>query len=268
MPASAMRKERLDKLMVDRRLAPSRERAQALIMAGKVRVAGRPAPKAGTRVAVDAEVSLTGMDHPYVSRGGVKLEAALRAFALDPTGLTALDIGASTGGFTHCLLLHGAAHVIAVDVGYGQLAWELRQDPRVTVLERTNIRHLAPEAMPRPVDLVVVDVSFISLRTVLAEACRFIRPDGRVLALIKPQFEAGREQVRRGGRVTDAAVHAQVLGTVRAAASGLGLAELAHMASPIVGKKSGNQEFLMLWRRETVSAVSAEAPSTAEHGPT
>jgi 23S rRNA (cytidine1920-2'-O)/16S rRNA (cytidine1409-2'-O)-methyltransferase len=262
-----MRKERLDKLMVDRRLAPSRERAQALIMAGKVRVAGMPAPTAGSRVAADADVTVTGMDHPYVSRGGVKLEAALRAFALDPAGLTALDIGASTGGFTHCLLLHGAAHVIAVDVGYGQLAWELREDARVTVLERTNIRHLAPEALPRPVDLVVVDVSFISLRTVLAEACRFIRPGGRVLALIKPQFEAGREQVRRGGRVTDEAVHAQVLDAVREAATGLGLAELAHMASPIVGKKSGNREFLMLWRREAASAPAPAVPPAAEQGP-
>lgn len=263
-----MRKERLDKLMVDRRLAPSRERAQALIMAGKVRVGGMSAPKAGMRVAEDADVTVSGMDHPYVSRGGVKLEAALRAFALDPTGLTALDIGASTGGFTHCLLLHGAAHVIAVDVGYGQLAWELRQDDRVTVLERTNIRHLAPQALPRPVDLVVVDVSFISLRTVLGAACRFIRPGGRVLALIKPQFEAGREQVRRGGRVTDEAVHAQVLDGVREAAAGLGLAELAHMASPIVGKKSGNREFLMLWRRDTVPAEMAEVPPAAEHEPT
>ncbi len=261
-----MRKERLDKLMVERRLAPSRERAQALIMAGKVRVQGAPAPKAGTRVAEDAHVSVTGMDHPYVSRGGVKLEAALRAFELDPSGLTALDIGASTGGFTHCLLLHGAAHVIAVDVGYGQLAWELRQDARVTVLERTNIRHLAREALPRPVELVVVDVSFISLRTVLAEACRFIRPGGRILALIKPQFEAGREQVGRGGRVTDEAVHAQVLDAVGQVAAELGLTQLAHMASPIVGKKSGNREFLMLWRREAVSSDDAGETPAAESG--
>src|SRR5579863_8644521 len=138
-------KQRLDKVLVDRALAPSREKAQALILAGQVRVDGHPAAKAGQSIAEDALVEVIGKDHPYVSRGGVKLEAALKSFAVDASGLTALDIGASTGGFTHCLLLHGATRVIAVDVGYGQLAWEVRNDPRVTVLERTNIRHLQPE---------------------------------------------------------------------------------------------------------------------------
>jgi 23S rRNA (cytidine1920-2'-O)/16S rRNA (cytidine1409-2'-O)-methyltransferase len=241
-------KQRLDKLLVERARAPSREKAQALILAGHVRINGEPATKAGQPVPADALVEVQGKDHPYVSRGGVKLEAALKGFALDVTGLAALDIGASTGGFTHCLLLHGAAHVIAVDVGYGQLAWEIRNDPRVTVFERTNIRTLDAAALGRSVDLAVVDVSFISLVTVLQHAVRFIRPGGRVLALVKPQFEAGRDQVRRGGRVIDADVHADVLHRVQEAGTSLGLILEGQMASPIEGKKSGNREFLVLWR--------------------
>lgn len=241
-------KDRLDKLMVARELAPSREKAQALIMAGKVRVDQVPVSKAGSRILVDARIELTGKDHPYVSRGGVKLEDALRRFGLDPAGLTALDIGASTGGFTHCLLTHGAARVFAVDVGYGQLAWELREDERVTVLERTNIRNLPSDALGAPVQLVVVDVSFISLGKVLAEALRFLAPGGRILALLKPQFEAGREQVRRGGRVTDPAVHEQVLDKVTKAGEALGLRLLGSMPSALAGKKSGNREFFVLWQ--------------------
>ena len=245
-----MRKERLDKLLVTRELAATREKAQALIMAGKVRVNDTPVAKAGSRVPLDARLSVEAPEHPYVSRGGVKLEAALRTFDLDPAGLVALDIGAATGGFTHCLLLHGAARVFAVDVGYGQLAWELRNDPRVVVLERSNIRYLPDNALGRPVDLVVVDVSFISLHTVLRHARRFLKPDGRILALVKPQFEAGREHVRRGGRVTDAGVHAEVQTRVDETARGLGLRVLGRMASPIEGKKSGNREFLMLWQAD------------------
>jgi 23S rRNA (cytidine1920-2'-O)/16S rRNA (cytidine1409-2'-O)-methyltransferase len=240
-------KERLDKLMVERALAPSRERAQALIMAGLVRVNHEPAGKAGSRVKVDAEIEVTGKPHPYVSRGGVKLEAALEAFGLDPAGMTALDIGASTGGFTHCLLTHGARHVYAVDVGYGQLAWEIRSDERVTVLERTNIRGLPSDALGEQAHLVVIDVSFISLAKVLREAVRFLAPGGRVLALLKPQFEAGREHVGRGGRVTDPAVHDEVLRTVTAAGESLGLTLLDATPSPIAGKKSGNREFFVLW---------------------
>lgn len=241
-------RKRLDLLLVERALVPSREKAQALILAGLVRVDGQPATKAGQSIAADAQVEVIGKDHPYVSRGGVKLEAALEAFAVDVTGLTALDIGASTGGFTHCLLLHGAAHVVAVDVGYGQLAWEVRNDPRVTVLERTNIRTLEPSVLGRAVDLVVVDVSFISLVTVLRHAVRFVGSGGRILALVKPQFEAGRDQVRRGGRVTDVEVHEQVLRRVAEAGHELGLELLGQMPSPIEGKKSGNREFLVLWR--------------------
>ena len=242
-------KERLDKLMVEKELAPSREKAQALIMAGQVRVNDAPAEKSGSRIAVDARIEVAGKDHPYVSRGGVKLAGALQAFGLDPAGLTALDIGASTGGFTHCLLLHGAARVFAVDVGYGQLAWELRNDPRVTVLERTNIRHLPSDALGMPAQLVVVDVSFISLEKVLRDAARFLAPSGRVLALLKPQFEAGREKVGRGGRVRDPAVHREVMEKVTAAGQALGLTLLGATPSVLVGKKSGNQEYFVLWQR-------------------
>jgi 23S rRNA (cytidine1920-2'-O)/16S rRNA (cytidine1409-2'-O)-methyltransferase len=241
-------KERLDKLLVQRGLAPTREKAQAYILAGQVRVNDAPAAKAGARVDDGAAIALAGKDHPYVSRGGVKLEAALRAFSLEPAGQICMDVGASTGGFTHCLLLHGARRVYAVDVGYGQLAWELRTNPAVRVLERSNIRHLPAEAVPDPIALIVVDVSFISLGTVLREAARFLAPGGSIVGLVKPQFEAGREQVRRGGRVTDAAVHAEVLERVRQAGAALGLECAGQMPSPIAGKKSGNREFLVLWR--------------------
>jgi 23S rRNA (cytidine1920-2'-O)/16S rRNA (cytidine1409-2'-O)-methyltransferase len=240
-------KQRLDKLLVERGLVESREKAQALILAGLVRVGGVPVAKAGTQVAAGADLEVEGRDHPYVSRGGVKLEAALKEFRLDPSGWRCLDIGASTGGFTDCLLQHGAAHVHAVDVGYGQIAWSLRQDPRVTVLERTNIRSLDPSAIDPPVDLAVMDVSFISLRLVLSQAVRFLKPGGRVLALVKPQFEAGREQVRKGGRVTDPAVHEQVLEQVSKEGEALGLKLTGRMASPLPGKKSANLEFFLCW---------------------
>ncbi len=232
-------------------------------MAGQVRVDGAPADKPGTRVSTDARVTVAGEEHPYVSRGGVKLEAALRALRVDVRGLAALDIdvGASTGGFTDCLLQHGAARVVAVDVGYGQLAWRLRNDPRVAVLERTNIRHL-PAETAGPVDLVVVDVSFIGLTAVLREAVRFLRPGGRVLALVKPQFEAGRAHVRRGGRVTDPAIHAEVLDRVFATGIALGLLPQGHMPSPVAGRKSGNVEYLVLWR-DARRAPAESPPRTA-----
>lgn len=241
-------KERLDKLLVARGLAPTREKAQALIMAGLVRVNGNPAGKAGSRVDESAAIACTGRDHPYVSRGGVKLEAALREFGLDPGGWVCMDIGASTGGFTDCLLHHGAKRVYAVDVGYGQLAWKVRNHPAVRVLERTNIRHLSADALEERMDLVVVDVSFIALSKVLGDAARFLKPGGWVIGLVKPQFEAGREQVGRGGRVTDKAVHDEVLEQVRRAGSALGFEQRGQIPSPITGKKSGNREFLVLWR--------------------
>ncbi|MDH4120361.1 MAG: TlyA family RNA methyltransferase [Deltaproteobacteria bacterium] len=242
-------KERLDKLLVSRGLAPSRERAQAYILAGLVWVEDERQTKAGYPVNPEARVEVRGKDHPYVSRGGVKLAGALDALAVDPQGMTCLDIGASTGGFTDCLLQRGAARVFAVDVGYGQLAWEIRQNPRVTVLERTNIRHLSPEALGTPVELAVMDLSFISLALVLPSAARFLGPGGLVVALVKPQFEAGREQVGRGGRVNDPLVHAQVIEEVAQAARQAGLEPLRWVPSELPGKKSGNQEFFWLLRR-------------------
>ncbi|MDH4225490.1 MAG: TlyA family RNA methyltransferase [Deltaproteobacteria bacterium] len=251
-------KPRLDKLLVERGLAPDQKAAGALVMAGRVRVNGRPAGKPGDAVHPQVPLEVIGGDHPFVSRGGVKLEAALDRFGLDVTGLTAMDIGASTGGFTHCLLLRGASRVIAVDVGYGQLAWELRQDPRVVVMERTNFRHLAPQALAAPVDLMVMDLSFISLSAVLPHAARFLTLGGRLLALVKPQFEAPREQVESGGRVVDPGVHAQVLDRVSQAARLAGFATLGLMESPVKGKKSRNREFLLLLEREAT-------PTPAQH---
>ena len=185
----ATEKIRLDRLVVDRGLAPARERARALILAGQVLVNEVPVTKVGTLVPVDAVVTLKTPDQPYVSRGGLKLVAALEHFEIDVAGMVALDVGASTGGFTDCLLQHGAARVYCTDVGYGQLAWRLRQDPRVIVRERTNIRHLPREAIPETMDLAVVDVSFISLKLVLPRVILFLRPGGTIVALVKPQFE-------------------------------------------------------------------------------
>ena len=185
-------KLRLDRLLVAKGLAPSRQRAQAMIMAGKVLVNGRSAAKAGTLVAQADCIELKGQDIPWVSRGGLKLDAALQALALDVNGLICLDVGASTGGFTDCLLHRGAARVYAVDVGYGQLAWKLRQDPRVVVIERTNIRYMPTEAVTEPIDMATIDVSFISLKIVVPAVTVFLNKDARILALIKPQFEVGR----------------------------------------------------------------------------
>lgn len=268
-------KERLDKMLVARGLADSREKAQALILAGAVRVEGLSPPKAGSRVGAETVITVSTPDHPFVGRGGVKLEAALKHFNLDPSGWTCMDIGASTGGFTHCLVLRGARRVYAVDVGYGQLAWEMRNHPAVVVLERTNIRHLATDAVPENMDLVVVDVSFIALSTVLAHAVRFLAPGGRVVGLVKPQFEAGREQVGRGGLVRDESVHQDVLEKVRAAGAALGLKATGQLVSPIAGKKSGNREFLILWEDARPRAANAEPGATpvdppgeaSAHGP-
>ncbi|MBC7358426.1 MAG: TlyA family RNA methyltransferase [Desulfacinum sp.] len=238
---------RLDKLLVDRGLAASRDRAQALIMAGRVLVDGRPVTKAGHKVAADAHLELRGQDIPYVSRGGLKLEHALDHFALDVRGLTAMDVGASTGGFTDCLLQRGAAKVYAVDVGYGQLAWTLRQDPRVVVLERQNIRYLERSKIPDPIQFATVDTSFISLRLVLPRVVDFLAPEARLVALIKPQFEAGRDKVGKGGVVKDPAVHRAVCRAVVETAQGLGLEVLGVVPSPILGPK-GNREFLLAAR--------------------
>ena len=243
-----MKKERLDKLLVGRGLVQSRERARALILAGKVVVDDHAIDKAGAQVAVDAEVRLKGEDIPFVSRGGLKLAAALDAFALDVTGLVAIDVGASTGGFTDCLLQRGARRVYAVDVGYGQLAWKLREDPRVVNLERTNIRNLTPEALPEQPQLAVIDASFISLDKVLPATLALLAPLATVVALIKPQFEVGRGEVGKGGVVRDAGQHQRVVEQVRQLAETLGCQVLGVTESPIFGPK-GNKEFLIGLRK-------------------
>ncbi len=235
---------RLDKLVVDRGLAPSRERAQALILAARVLVDGAAFTKAGEQVHTECSLELTGEDIPYVSRGGVKLEHAIRSFNLDVRGLTAMDTGASTGGFTDCLLQHGAARVYAVDVGYGQLAWKLRQDPRVVVIERQNIRYLPKETVPEPIQVAVIDTSFISLKLVIPAVMSFLAPGALLIALIKPQFEAGRSRVGRGGVVRDQAVHDEVCASIVEFCTALGFEIIGTVASPILGPK-GNKEFLL-----------------------
>jgi len=236
-------KVRFDRLLVERGLTESRERARRLIMAGQVLVGDRRVDKPGTAVPQTAEVTITGR-LPYVGRGGHKLAAALDAFGLDVRGWTAADVGASTGGFTDCLLQRGAARVYAIDVGYGQLAWKLRRDPRVVVMERTNARYL--ERLPEKVDLVTVDVSFISLRLILPVVRRWLKPGGRIVTLIKPQFEAGREQVGKGGVVRDPAVHRAVVEGLSAWSAERGLALQGLSRSPLIGP-AGNVEFLALW---------------------
>jgi 23S rRNA (cytidine1920-2'-O)/16S rRNA (cytidine1409-2'-O)-methyltransferase len=238
------RKERLDLLMVEMGLVESRQQAQRLIMAGQVLVNDQVMDKPGTRVAVGAQVQLTAA-LPYVSRGGLKLAAALDAFDLDVSGWVTADAGASTGGFTDCLLQRGAARVYAIDVGYGQLAWKLQQDERVVVMDRTNARYL--EHLPEEVDLATIDTSFISLRLMLPAARRWLRPGGHIVSLVKPQFEAGREQVGKGGVVRDTAVHRAVLLELLAWGEAEGFGPQSLIRSPITGP-AGNVEFLAHWR--------------------
>jgi 23S rRNA (cytidine1920-2'-O)/16S rRNA (cytidine1409-2'-O)-methyltransferase len=235
---------RLDRLLVDRGLAGSRERARALIMAGRVTLDGRPSGKGGALVPGDAAVAVTGAEHPYVGRGGLKLAGALEAFGIDPAGWTALDVGASTGGFTDCLLRRGAARVYALDVGEGQLDWSLRRDPRVVVMEGINARHLEERDLPERVDLAVVDVSFISLRLVLPALTPHLKPAAEVLALVKPQFEVGRGRVGRGGIVRDPRLHLEALRAAARAAESAGLSVCGACASPITGME-GNREFFL-----------------------
>ncbi len=244
-----MTRVRIDELLVARGLAPSRQRARALVMAGLVVVGDRRVDKPGQRVDPDAEVRVKGEHNPYVSRGGLKLEAALEAFGVDPAGRVCVDVGASTGGFTDCLLQHGARRVYAVDVGYGQLAWRLRQDARVVSLERRNIRTLDPEEIPEPADLVVVDTSFISLRLVLPRVWDLLVPGGEVVTLVKPQFEVGREHVGKGGVVRDPGLREQALRSVLDAARDLGFEVLGTVESPVPGAKKGNVELLAHLRR-------------------
>ncbi len=231
--------------MLAQGLTPSRERARALIMAGSVAVDGRIVDKPGAAVRSDSRIEIRGERLPYASRGGLKLAAALDAFALEVSGWICMDVGASTGGFTDCLLQQGAARVYAVDVGYGQLAWNLRQDPRVVVIERTNIRHMPFEKVPEAIDLVVIDVSFISLKIVVPPILRFLKPGGRILPLIKPQFEVGKGQVGKGGVVRDAEQHARVIAELALFFRNLGMQCSESVPSPIEGPK-GNREFFML----------------------
>ena len=238
-------KIRLDLLLVERNLAESRSKAQAMIMAGEVYLNEQKVDKAGLEVDLDTDpvLAVRGSACPYVSRGGLKLEKALRDFQVDPTGFVCSDSGASTGGFTDCLLQQGASKVFAIDVGYGQLAWKIRSDPRVVVMERTNIRYVTPEDLGEVLDLSVVDVSFISLRIVLPAIQRLLKPTGQVLCLIKPQFEAGREKVGKKGVVRDPAVHAEVLRAFIDLAQSLHFTIRALTFSPVKGPE-GNIEFL------------------------
>ncbi|MCD6527340.1 MAG: TlyA family RNA methyltransferase [Desulfuromonas sp.] len=237
-------KERLDKLLVELGLCPSRERARALIMAGKVLVADRVIDKAGTRVDCEAEIRLRGEDIPYVSRGGLKLAGGLDYFSLSVVDRIAVDVGASTGGFTDCLLQRGVRKVYAVDVGYGQLAWKLREDARVVNLERTNIRELTSNQLAECPDLAVIDASFISLDKVLPPTLALLGKTADIVALIKPQFEVGKGNVGKGGVVRDAEQHAMVLEKIKNLAVKLGCCIQAVCDSPILGPK-GNREFLI-----------------------
>ncbi len=243
-------RKRVDQLLVDRGLVESRSRAQALVMAGLVLSDGKRIDKPGAQMPEDAPLELKGQDHPWVSRGGLKLVEALDRFAIDPAGKVAIDVGASTGGFTDVLLTRGAARVHAVDVGHGQLAWKLRNDPRVAVMERTNARHLSAEQIPEPVDMVVCDASFIGLETVLPAALALVRPGAVLVALIKPQFEVGKGRVGKGGVVREPELHAEVCDRIcRWLAARPGWSVVGLCESPITGPE-GNKEFLIVGRFE------------------
>jgi 23S rRNA (cytidine1920-2'-O)/16S rRNA (cytidine1409-2'-O)-methyltransferase len=264
-----MKKERIDVLLVERGLFETREKAKAAVMAGLVLVGGERCDKPGTKIPEDAAISVKGEVHPYVSRGGLKLEKALRAFGIDLNGRVMMDIGASTGGFTDCALQHGARRVYAIDVGYGQLAWSLRQDERVVVMERTNFRHMDPDAFEheRP-DAASIDVSFISLKLILPVLYRFLQPGGDVIALVKPQFEAGKENVGKNGIVRDPDIHEAVLVDIGQFAVSIGFSLHGLDYSPITGGE-GNIEFLLharksegglapdAWLRRAAEVVSA-----------
>ena len=253
-------KERLDQLLVQRGLCESRSKAQAVIMAGQVFVDGQKCDKAGTSVDDTAEIEVRGNHCPFVSRGGLKLEKALRDFGVDPTGYVCSDSGASTGGFTDCLLQKGASKVFAIDVGYGQLAWSIRTDPRVVCMERTNIRYVTPEDLGEPLDLSVVDVSFISLKIVLPAIRNLLKPTGQILCLIKPQFEAGKDKVGKKGVVRDPAIHREVLENFVALAAELGMTLRNLTFSPVKGPE-GNIEFLGHLSMEAEGGIVADIPA-------
>lgn len=254
-----MKKERLDRLLVERGFFTSREQAKRVIMAGLVFINQERIDKVGTRVPVEAEIQVRGKEHPYVSRGGLKLEKAIEVFSLALEKRIMLDIGASTGGFTDCALQHGAACVYAIDVGYGQLAWKLRQDPRVVVIERTNFRYFDSQLLDRgQPDLATIDVSFISLGHIFPKLVEVLPTEGEVVALVKPQFEAGREQVGKKGIVREAKIHEQVLTNTVQTAEQWGLSVQGMTISPIRGGK-GNIEFLAYLRHQSVPSTVSVA---------
>lgn len=244
------KKVRLDRLLVERGIASSRERARALVLAGAVLVGDECVDKAGAMVPSDAELRIKGGDNPYVSRGGLKLKAALDEFRIDVSGRIALDVGASTGGFTDCLLQAGARKVYAVDVGYGQLAWKLRQDERVVLFERTNIRYFSGKGIEDAIDLAVIDASFISLRKVIPRVSELIREGGSILALIKPQFEVGKGEVGKKGVVRDPALHRKVLDEIAEFSKELNLTVLGNCESPVMGPQ-GNREFFLYVKKDS-----------------
>ncbi len=242
-------KIRLDKLLVDRGITPTLERARALILARAVKINETYPDKAGTPVEVDSEIHIKGEDNPYVSRGGLKLKEALKEFNLRVGGIVALDVGASTGGFTDCLLQAGARKVYALDVGYGQLAWKLREDKRVVVIERTNIRYYDGADLNEQIDLAVIDASFISLRIILPAVLKLLGNKAQILALIKPQFEVTKEEVGKGGVVEDPAIHERVLRDISEFCQSLYLKVEGTCASPVLGP-AGNKEFFILARKK------------------
>jgi 23S rRNA (cytidine1920-2'-O)/16S rRNA (cytidine1409-2'-O)-methyltransferase len=256
------KKERIDKLLVRKGLVDSREQAQTLIDQGLVLAGGQPITKSSTHVQANTVLEVKGERNLYASRGGLKLEAALDEFGIDPSHLVIMDVGSSTGGFTDCLLQRGAAKVFTVDVGYGQLAWRLRKDSRVVCMERTNIRYLDTRSIDCLVDLVTIDVSFISLKKVLPKVAEVLKLGGCVLALIKPQFEVGRGEVGRGGIVRSKILHERAVEEISSCGKSLGLVPLGHVASPLPGKK-GNIEYFLYLKKEQSMVVSQESSKSS-----
>jgi len=256
-----VRKDRVDIVLVERGIVPSRERARALIMAGKVIVEGKTMTKSGIQINVDAQVHLQEGGSPYVSRGGEKIEGALKIFGIDPKGMIVMDVGASTGGFTDCILQKGAKKVYAVDVGYGQLAWRLQKDPRVVNLERRNIRYLSREEVQEETDLIVIDTSFISVEKFLPHLLGFLKREGVILGLIKPQFEVGKGEVGKGGVVRDKALHEKVVDRISNFSRGLGLTVLGVTESPLLGPK-GNREFFIYLKKGNEAHGQTEGTGT------
>jgi 23S rRNA (cytidine1920-2'-O)/16S rRNA (cytidine1409-2'-O)-methyltransferase len=257
-----MKKERLDKLLVEKGIVQSWDRARALILAGRVTIEDRTIDKPGTQIEMEARLQLRGEDQPYVSRGGIKLEGALHAFEIDPKGMVVMDVGASTGGFTDCVLQGGARKVYAVDVGYGLLAWKLQKDPRVVNLERRNIRYLKREEVKDEMDLILIDTSFISIEKFLSHLLHFLKKGGSIIGLIKPQFEVGKGEVGKGGVVRESALHQKVIERIEEFSRGLGLSVLGVTESSILGPK-GNKEFFIYLRKLDHQDGQAEGAQTS-----